>query len=225
MEKLISDRLREARAQPESSRGGSINRHEIRGVATGLVAAGALSQLDADRLLTDLDNTMRRAGWLQVVTHEVATVARISPTAMARRTGQAVQDRVSDERSSTDVPELLRVVPLVGRVINQGDVTRSFISVEVWSGMLIVRSATPRETDWTPGVTRQFHDRHLRWRAWDDQATQYRSTTMSGGGGTNTGDPVFENRTFFPGPPDEAETFTLVAEHPDYQASVELPLR
>ncbi|ALG11200.1 hypothetical protein [Kibdelosporangium phytohabitans] len=220
LEKLISDRLREAREQPEHIRGAVTNLPEIRGIAAGLMAAGALTQDEAGLLLHDLRATMERAGWLTPVTVQApgSTEAEMT-TAAVRRSGEPAADR-----RPTGSPGLLRVVPLVGREIGHGDVVRKLISLEVWNAVLIVRSAVHRGT-WEPGVSQRLTDSRWRWRAWDDQGTQYRSTGMSGGGSSGTGDLVFENRAFFPSPPDGAETLTLIVEHPDQQASVELPLR
>ncbi len=225
MEKLISDRLRAAREQPESSRGASINLQEINGIATGLIAAGVLTPQDGDRLLTDLRKTMERAGWITVVRQHVSETSHFGPTAFARRTSDAPAPApMAVQPQPTDPPELLRVVGLVGRSVKHGDISRSFISLEVWSRSLILRSALPQDGEWRPETMRQFFDGRIRWRAWDDQGTQYRSTSMSGGSSSAVGGLVFENRAFFPSPPEGADLLTVIAEHPDHQAVVELPL-
>lgn len=222
MEKLISDRLRGARELPEDLRGAFVNLAEIRGVVVGLIAAGAVTQDDAGQLLHDLRATMERAGWLKTVTLHASGSNQVEIPTAVRRSGEPAAERV--ERRPTGSPELLRVVPLVGREIGNGDVVRKFISIEVWNAVLIVRSAFARDS-WEPGARHRLTDSRWRWRAWDEQGTQYRSTGMSGGGSSGTGDLYFENRAFFPSPPDDAETLTLVVEHPEHQASVELPLR
>ncbi|SMD18150.1 hypothetical protein SAMN05661093_05705 [Kibdelosporangium aridum] len=225
MEKLISDRLRAAREQPEAVRGASINLQEINGIATGLTAAGVLTPQDGDRLLTDLRKTMERAGWITVVRHHTSETSHFGPTAFARRSSDAPPVvRGPAAVQPTDPHDLLRVVSLVGRSVKHGDISRTFISLEVWSGALILRSALPQDSDWQSESIRQFFDGRIRWRAWDDHGTQYRSTSMSGGSSSAVSGLLFENRAFFPSPPEGADLLTVIAEHPDHQAVVELPL-
>jgi hypothetical protein len=222
LEKVISDRLRAARELPEGNRMAGVMLHEIQGIATGLVFGGALSQSDADKLLIELRRTMQRYGWVTVVTQHASTTSDFGPEAFAQRA--ATPPRAPQSPKASVVPELHRVVPLVGRKMEQGSVTRTFISLEVWNDVLIVRSATPRDDDWHTSGRRQFTDVHWRWRAWDDAGTQYRSISSSGSSSSGLGALVFENRAFYPSPPQEADLLTVIAEHPDQQATVELPL-
>lgn len=54
LEKLIADSLGAGKGQPAFAGQSGINRFEIRGVAIGLVAAGALPQEEAEQILADL---------------------------------------------------------------------------------------------------------------------------------------------------------------------------
>lgn len=192
-------------------------------MATGLIAAGVLTPQDAERLLTDLRKTMERAGWIGVIRQFSARTSHFGP--VVRRTSDAAPvSRPVVPALPPDSHDLLRVIPLVGRNIKHGDVIRTLISLEVWSDVLILRSAVPQDGEWRPDITRQLFDGRIRWRAWDDQGTQYRSTSVTGGGSSGTGDLMFENRAFFPSPPEEADLLTVIAEHPDQQAAIELPL-
>ncbi|RSD13272.1 hypothetical protein [Amycolatopsis eburnea] len=60
-------------------------RFEIRGVAIGLVAAGALRQAEAEQILADLDETLRRSGRLTVVRQEASATS--SGEVVAKRAG------------------------------------------------------------------------------------------------------------------------------------------
>src|SRR3954471_19378409 len=75
LEKLIADSLGAGRGQPELGRQSSFNRFEIRGVAIGLAAAGALTQEEAEQILADLDVTLQRSGRLKVVRAEASASA------------------------------------------------------------------------------------------------------------------------------------------------------
>jgi hypothetical protein len=190
LEKVIGDRLGSVRQVPEGSRTSTLNLPELEGIATGLIAAGALKPVDAERILADLRKTM----------------ARTSPKPLV---------------VGSPASRLLRVVSLAGRTFTQGTVTTTLISVEVWSSMLILRSAVPSDDDWSPETMVKFWDSRSRWRAWDDAGTQYRST---GSGSTGVQDIQLESRTFYPGPPEDARLLTLIVEHPEHQVAVEIPL-
>jgi hypothetical protein len=117
----------------------------------------------------------------------------------------------------TPVPELKRVVSLAGRTFTINDRTTRLVSLEVWTTMIVVRTARPDTHDEPPGLL----DDRLRWRGWDDIGTEYRSNTATG---ANWNSLIVDSRMYEPGPPDEAQIFTMVVEHPDHQAVVELPL-
>lgn len=194
LEKVIGDRLGSVRHLPEGSRTSSLNLPELEGIATGLIAAGALRPADAERILTDLRKTVARAS---AAVHRPVIV-------------------------DSPVSTLVRVISLAGRTFAQGSVTTALVSLEVWSTMLILRSAMPSEHDWDPRTVVQFWDSGRRWRAWDDAGTQYRSTS---GDSSSIHDMFVESRTFYPGPPEEARFLTVIVEHPEDHVAVELPLR
>jgi hypothetical protein len=190
LEKVIGDRLGSVRQVPEGSRTSTLNLPELEGIATGLIAAGALKPADAERILADLRKTM----------------ARTSPKPLI---------------VGSPASKLLRVISLAGRTFAQGELTTTLVSLEVWSTMLILRSAVPSDQDWSPETMVKFWDSRWRWRAWDDAGTQYRST---GSGSAGIQDIQLESRTFYPGPPEEARLLTMIVEHPEHQVAVELPL-
>jgi hypothetical protein len=220
LENLIADRLAAVRRLPEEVRGAAVNLQQIEGVALGLGAAGALRQEDSDRTLSDLRKTMERAGWLKKATRHSYRSASFGAGAFARQGAGRPEWR--QEIDDPAEPELLRVVSLAGRTFDTGDMTTKLVSLEVWTTMLVVRSVFPSGHDVPPEGRLKFWDLRWRWRGWDDVGTQYR--TNSGGGGAAPNDLIFDSRTFEPGPPDEARTFTLLVEHPTHQALVELPL-
>ncbi|MBP2325289.1 hypothetical protein JOF56_005674 [Kibdelosporangium banguiense] len=190
LEKVIGDRLGSVRQVPEGSRTGTLNLPELEGIATGLIAAGALRPADAERILTDLRKTM----------------ARTSPRPVT---------------ADSPASKPLRVISLAGHTFIQGEVTITLVSLEVWSTMLILRSAVPTDHDWTPDTMIKFWDSRWRWRAWDDTGTQYRSTDSAS---SSLQDVVVDSRTFYPGPPEEARMLTLIVEHHEHQVAVEIPL-
>jgi hypothetical protein len=145
-------------------------------VAIGLVAAGALSQEEAEQILADLDATLQRYGWLKVVRQEMSA----SGGAVAKRVGterpewrQAVEDPPS--------PVLRQVVPLVGRTLTVGEVTASLASLEVWSTFAALILA---HVDVAPSRQRERFGPGVRWRGWDDAGTQYRGGGGAGGQAT-----------------------------------------
>jgi hypothetical protein len=204
LEKLITDSLR----------GGSPNQFEIRGVAIGLVAAGALAQEEADRILADLDATLRATGRFKVVRSSMSTPAG---TPVAVRAG-TVRPEWCQAINDPDVPVLRYVVPLAGRAITVGDTTGSVISLEVWSTSVTLNltyAGLPRDGPRDPV------DTAVRWRGWDDAGTQYRSSGFSSSGSSTL---LNMRRRFDPGPPDHARLLTLVADHPDGRATLAIEL-
>ncbi|TCO55111.1 hypothetical protein [Actinocrispum wychmicini] len=188
---------------------GMVNRWEIQGIARGLVAAGVLDQQDADQVMTWLRTKMTEAGMLKVVTlGGQGTVSTSMP--VARVPAGAVAER-------PPLPVLKRVVSLAGRSFTIADKTLHLVSLEVWSTMLVVRTARTYDEDDQP----KYLDARLRWRGWDDQGTEYRSNSSTGSLWPQL---IVDNRMYEPGPPDDARIFTVVAEHPTAQAVVELPL-
>jgi hypothetical protein len=201
LENLIAASLGAGKGQPALGRRSSLNLLEIRGVAIGLVAAGALPQEEADQILADLEATLLRSGWL--VRKEVSAEAH----------GEAVAARSGSERpewrqaiEDPPAPVLRQVVPLVGRTLAVGELTANLVSLELWSTLLVLNLAyidvasLPLRERFGPGV---------RWYGWDDVGTQYRG---GGGGGGGSHTLFVERRTFEPGPPEQARVLTLVVE-------------
>jgi hypothetical protein len=190
---------------------GTVNRWEIQGIARGLVAAGVLDQRDADQVMTWLRTKMTEAGMLRAVKFG---------DSMTSGSLAVAPIPVPPERPSASPqppPRLCRVMSLEGRTFTISGVTSTLVSLEVWSTMLVVRTARPHDQEEPP----TFLDPRLRWRGWDDAGTEYRSNTGTGSTWHNL---RVDSRMYEPGPPDEARIFTMVVEHPDHQAVVELPL-
>ncbi|GIJ66896.1 hypothetical protein [Virgisporangium ochraceum] len=187
LEKLIADRLGAGRGQPAAGRRLSFDRTEVRGVAQGLVAAGALRAEEMDRMLADLDATLTAAGWLTVVEHRVGTAGSARPE-WTERIGEP------------PVPLLRRVVPLTGRAD-----PFTLLSLEVWSTILVLRtarvlSASEHRRELLAGSGGRTVD------AWDDAGTRYRPRGLTGSG---THGLHFEQWTFEPGPADHAAEVTF----------------
>ncbi len=215
LEKLISDGLGAGRGQPESGRHAGFDRQLIRGVAIGLVAAGALAQEEADRILADFDETLKRSGRLKVVHAEASATTGFAP--VARRVGtERPEWREAIEAPPT--PVLRHVVSLAGRTLDVGEVTADLVSLEVWS-TFVVLTFSHEYAD--PGRLRDRFRPDIRWRGWDDTGTQYRAR---GGGGTGSNGLLVNRRTFEPGPPAEARVLTLAVESPGGQATIPITL-
>ncbi|MGK3201898.1 hypothetical protein [Amycolatopsis sp. MEPSY49] len=215
LEKLISDSLGAGRGQPIGGRRNSLDRRMIRGVAIGLVAAGTLPQEEADRILADLDETLRRAGWLQVVHGEASTSARFEPT--ARPVG-AERPEWRQAIEAPPTPVVRQVVSLAGRTLDVGELTADLVSLEVWSAFAVLTLA---HGDVEPSRIREHLALRTRWRGWDDAGTQYRGGSRGGSGSHGL---LVERLTFEPGPPDEARELTLAVESSGSQAAVVIPL-
>ncbi|WP_410594664.1 hypothetical protein [Amycolatopsis sp. lyj-23] len=213
LEKLISDRLGAGRGQPEAGRRAAFDRSELRGVAIGLVAAGALTQEDAEAILADLDATLRRSGLLQVVHAEGSSRTQVAMPVGTERPEwrQAIEN--------PPAPVLRHVVSLAGRTLAIGDLTAQLVSLEVWSTLVVLTFAHGYRDH------RLLRDRFrpdIRWRGWDDAGTQYRA---GGGSGSGSNGLLVDRRQFEPGPPAQARVLTLAVEAPAGRATVEVPLR
>jgi hypothetical protein len=205
LEKLISDRLGTGLGRSAEGRLDAFDRSEVRGVAIGLVAAGALAQEDAEQVLADLDATLSGLGRLRVARHEGAGTAGTGVVRPDWR--RAVAD--------PPAPVLLDVVGLAGRTLTVGDVHGILVSLELWSSFFVVNLVHF-------GVdAHRAHDPFVPWRGWDDVATQYRSRGSSASGSQAM---TVQRRVFEPGPPADARVLTLVVDHPDGQVTVPVPL-
>jgi hypothetical protein len=212
LEKLIADSLGAGRGQPALGRQGSFNQFEIRGVAIGLVAAGALAQEEAEQILADLDVTLRRSGWLKVVRIEASATAGFR--AVAKPVG-TVRPEWRQAIEAPPAPVLRRVVPLVGRTLEIGEETANLISLEVWSTLVLLNLA------YVDAPPRRRFNPDVRWHGWDDGGTQYRG---GAGGGSGLHALFIERRVFEPGPAEGARVFTLVIESPGGRVTVPIPL-
>lgn len=209
LEKLIADGLGGGRGQPAAGRLSGFDRREVRGVAIGLVAAGALAQEDADRILADLDVTLQRSGRLKVVHAEASARAEAVATPVG-----AERPEWREAIEKPPVPVLRRVVSLAGRTLEAGELTADLVSLEVWSTFVVLTMA---HDGVDPRRMREHFTLRTRWRGWDDTGTQYRA---GGGGGSGSHGLLVERRTFEPGPPAEARVLTLAAG----EATIEVPL-
>ncbi|MEU4524371.1 hypothetical protein AB0F52_37320 [Amycolatopsis sp. NPDC024027] len=222
LEKLISDQLGAGRGQPPHGRQLSFDRRELRGVAIGLVAAGALAQEDADRILADLDETLQRSGWLKVVKVEASASTSISGQAVARAVG-AERPEWRQAIENPPAPVLRHVVSLAGRTLEAGELTADLVSLEVWSTLLVLNLAHGNfaHGDFDPRRLRERFGADIRWRGWDDAGTQYRGGRAGGSGSHGM---FLERHIFEPGPPAEARVLTVAVETPGGRATVEIPL-
>ncbi|HET6705945.1 hypothetical protein, partial [Amycolatopsis sp.] len=209
------DSLGAGRGQPAGGRRGSFDRQQIRGVAIGLVAAGTLTQEDADRILADLDVTLQQSGWLKVAHFEASASAGFE--AVARPVG-AERPEWRQAIEEPPAPVLRHVVSLAGRTLDVGELTADLVSLEVWSTFVALTFSHGYRDH------RLLRDRFrpdIRWRGWDDTGTQYRA---GGGSGSGSHGLLVDRRTFEPGPPAEARILTLAVEYPGGQATIVLPI-
>jgi hypothetical protein len=223
LEKLIADRLGAGRGQP------SMDLVWIRGVAVGLVAAGALAQQDMERTIADLERTLESTGRLSVVRRSVGAAEsdRTRGPGTVERTGGSVGAGESDrtrgpgtvERTGAirprwreaildpPPPVLRKVISLAGRTLTIGERLTPLISLDVWSTMLTLRLA---HSDPDSRALMSRLDSGHRWRGWDDAGTQFRGAGGSSGGSNSL---VLEHVMFEPGPATHARTLALRLDH------------
>jgi hypothetical protein len=222
LEKFIADRLAAGRGQPPEGRRLSFDLPELRGVAIGLVAAGALGQEEMERIIADLEQRLEQLGWLTRREAHASADSGMPLSAEARRklVLKSSLERPQWQEPVTDPAELRDVISLVGRVLAIGAATATLISLERWSTMIVLRLAyadpDPRR------LLDRLHTPRERWRGWDDAGTQYRSHGRSGHG-LPSGLSI-EDLIFAPGAPDEARTMTLCVDHGGETARLTVPL-
>ncbi|WP_422769844.1 hypothetical protein ACN28C_24360 [Plantactinospora sp. WMMC1484] len=218
LEKYIADRLADGRGRPPAGGRLGFDPAEIRGVAVGLVAAGALGQEEMDRILADLERRLARLGLLtRIRVSASADVSTVPPPPVAVRQQMALRQhmaaRIARERPpghdpAASPPKLHSVIPLAGQVIRVDEAAAMLLSLERWSTMFVLRLA------WADPGRELFRDgpraERAGWRGWDDVGTQYRRC-----GGTASGDDglYVEELRFAPGAPDEARLLTLSTGH------------
>ena len=206
--KLIADRLGAGRGQPAAGRRSSFDVAGIRGVAVGLVAAGALGQQDMERIIADLEHTLVSAGRLTIVRGTVTAAdhgSAVAP-AMTAPTG-ATRSQWQEAIIDPPTPVLRKVISLAGRTLTIDGQPASLISLDGWSTMLTLRLAHSDRDGRT--LSNHLDGRH-RWRGRDDAGTQFRGVGGSGGGSHRL---FIEHVVFEPGPADQARTLTVRVEH------------
>ena len=199
LEHLIADRL---------ALGAGFNLHEVRGIARGLEAAGALTHADGERILADLEATMRGLGMLQ--TRQVSASASFTASAVGRE-----RPEWQEAVEQPPIPELKAVQALAGATLEAGPFRLEFTSLERWSTLLVLRyayQAAPRE-----GLFRSGY----RWKARDDAATWYHA---GGGSGSGAHGWMFEAVTLQPAPLPGATTLTVTLSDEDTTGEAVLPL-
>ncbi|MET7671582.1 hypothetical protein [Micromonospora luteifusca] len=218
MEKYVADRLAAGHGQPPEGRRLPLDRSEVRGVAIGLVAAGALTQEEMERILAGLDQELERRGWLTRVETRVSAEGPVSPVQWSPLSVEARQQLVlrhgrehaQSQEPVEDPAQLREVISLAGRTPMLDAVPATLISLERWSTMFVVRLAYADTDVRDPGSLDSMRVRLQRWRGWDDAGTQYRSR---GGSVERRGGLFMETVVFEPGAPDEARTLALAFDH------------
>ncbi|MEU4473238.1 hypothetical protein [Micromonospora sp. NPDC023888] len=214
LEKFVADRLAADHGQPLEGHRLMVDRSEVRGVAMGLVAAGALAQEEMERILAELDQKLERRGRLTRVEMRTSAESGVSPqwvplSAEARQqlVLQHGRERAQWREPVADPAQLREVIPLVDRTPMRAGVPATLISLERWSTMFVLRLAYAGMDARDPGsLVDSMQVRLKRWRGWDDAGTQYRSRC---GSAERRGGLVVETVVFEPGAPDEARTLTL----------------
>ncbi|WP_433124344.1 hypothetical protein ACQPWW_19030 [Micromonospora sp. CA-240977] len=218
LEKYVADRLPADHGQPPEGGGLTLDRSEVRGVAIGLVAAGALAQEEMERILAGLDEELERRGRLTRVETRMSAEGRVSPVHWAPLSVEARQqlvlqqgrERAQWREPAVDPAQLREVIPLAGRRAMLDAVPATLISLECWSTMVVARLAYAGTDAHHPGLPDSRQSRLKRWRGWDDAGTQYRSHS---GSVERRGGLFMESVVFEPGAPDEARTLTLAFDH------------
>ena len=205
LEKLIADGLgSDGRIR--------LDRSEVRGVALGLLAARAIARADMERILADLDETLKEAGLLQVMRAEKL----LGGGSGGGRAGVA-RPEWTRAIEAPPAPVLHHVISLAGKTFTLGSVVEQLVSLEVWSTFLRLNLA---HVEGDHRMTECF-ERTVKWHGWDDAGAQYRD---SGGSGTSVRSLHARNRVFVPGPSDQARELTLVVDHDSGPVTLRLPL-
>jgi hypothetical protein len=206
LEKFIADRLPAGQGQPAEGRRLSLDLSEIRGVALGLVAAGALTQEEMERIVADLEQKLERLGRLtRRQAHAWPELQGPLPVAVRRDLVlKSSLERPQWQDPVMEPPTLRDVISLAGRVLTIGGATACLVCLERWSAMLVLRLAYADPGDRL--LLDHFRTQRERWRGWDDAGTQYRGGSIRGSG---THGLFMEDLLFEPGTPDEARTLTL----------------
>jgi hypothetical protein len=203
LDQVIADRLNASAATPAAERDAMLNIAELRGIATGLIAAGVLTQEQADEALATLATSPHTNKVLRQQTAGVAPagVAVADRVALVReRAAQLAIDRPAESTAA-----LLAVIPLAAVLPDDYDGQTTLISVDVWTTQVQLHLGYPA----TPDQMRQrFRANGSRpWHIVDDAGTTYRHT---GGTGADSNGLYFERVSFAPGPPIQARTLTLI---------------
>ncbi|MET7403587.1 hypothetical protein ABZS66_59955 [Dactylosporangium sp. NPDC005572] len=218
LEKFIADRFRVPPRTSDAGRDRDLVLLEVHGVATGLVAAGALSEHDRDQALADLDLALQHAARRprrRADSHSTAH-SRNPPSATV---ADVARGGSQETAPGTAAPVLRRVLPL-DATLDVQDETVTLICLESWSTMLLLNVAFPIDPQQTPSRFRTRRDH--TWRGWDDAGTTYR---LTGSGAFNNHGVHFERICFQPGLPDDARTLTLTSSYEGATSELTIPLK
>ncbi|PYC74955.1 hypothetical protein C7C45_03445 [Micromonospora arborensis] len=221
LEKYVADRLAAGHGRPPEERRLTLDPSEVRGVAIGLVAAGALAQDEMERILAGLDQELERRGWLTRIETRLSAEGHVSPVSPVQWEPLSVEARQQlvlrhgrehalRQEPVVDPADLREVISLAGRTPMNDAVPATLISLERWSTMFVVRLAYAGIDAPDRNPLDRTQVRMKRWRGWDDAGTQYRSR---GGSVEQRGGLFMESVVFEPGAPDEARTLTLAFDH------------
>jgi hypothetical protein len=218
LEQLIAERLQAGKGRSADARRTRFDLPEIRGIAVGLVAAGALNREDKEEILLDLDETLERAGWLQRRVFQMESEPLGSSEADGDRIG-VERPEWRDAILDPPLPTLRGIVPIIGSTLTVNGSTAILISLELWTTMFLLRLAYPATT---AQIRHHFRTHaNQRWQSWDDTGTTYRYTA---GGGSDTHGLFMEHVSFEPAPPDRATTITLTKESHGETDQITVPL-
>lgn len=168
LEQLISEQLRLV-ATGESP---PLSMEEIRGVARGLVAAGAVTPASANAILAGFRAALDAAGMRVTQTFVGSSDHLAAPTG----TGTAGRQKsVTARNVSPSRP--LKVTSLIGLTVAIPDLQYTLIALETWSTFFALRYAiVDSERD---------RARTTAWTTWDNRGTVHQS--VGGGGHGNHG--------------------------------------
>lgn len=202
----------------------TMKRAEIRGVAKGLVAAGALTQDQSTEIISDLDPTdpPRIESITRTVSRRGDPTMRVDASAIEENTAETFSgtpEQSVESRGDETPAALERVVPIGKRLPPSGAINAIAISVEVWSTCTVLHLAYME-----PGydAAQQMRE-HSPWRGLDDNGLSYREVASYWSEATGA---LAETRVFTPGPTPMATTLTISAsEAAGKDHSFTVPLR
>lgn len=214
LERLISDQLGGGAGGRADARASWMNLAELRGVAQGLVAAGALDAEVSATILADLTATLDELGWLPHVRFSTST----STTAGLRG---ASRDGWRDLAERPPSPTLVDVQSLTGRAFTIGASEYSLIALERWTTLFRVTYSWQKEPPHEVGEPPSSAPRFLHWSASDDRGRTY---PAQGGGSSGFAVISFGGQIFAPGLDPDAGHVTLSIRADDDAVTVPIEL-